>query len=495
MKRIFLTSGIIVCMACPAFAVSDNLTGSGEECVIEDLGTATDGDTVQVEAKWAANISGAITLDSNRYASSAAETAATTADTAAGVTPVYSKYATGIYGSSADATAETNPITALTTQPVMTGYSFQGFYTGKAGNGTQVICNGYQYLPAAKTVVENAGETDTWYAHWTANSYDVTYAPGAHGLGAGRTITNGVTFDSNYTILGLGDATDYSGVTAPAGYTFAGWQESLTGNAIRQSGYEYTPYHNAGSLTLTAQWTTNQYTISYLPGLAGSHTALENYVTGSTAATNVDFDMTNISLAANGFAATGYHFTGWLSSYDLEDNTLADTTYGSAEVISQYRHPDSIALTAQWAANQTTVTYSCGATQENGITGSAPESDTATYDANFAFADNLAQGGCAKTGWTFDGWTCSNLDGVQTAGGLGETWLYEGAHQGSISCVAHFTANTININWYNDEGDTVPMEVQEGAQSCTYDGSVTLPDAQHQPSKTGYTFGGWKVRE
>ena len=56
--------------------------------------------------------------------------------------------------------------------------------------------------------------------------------------------------------------------------------------------------------------------------------------------------------------------------------------------------------------------------------------------------------------------------------------------------------NSIAIDWYNDTvaNNGIKIEVQEAAQQCTYSGTITIPDEQHTPSKTGYTFGGWKLR-
>ena len=47
--------------------------------------------------------------------------------------------------------------------------------------------------------------------------------------------------------------------------------------------------------------------------------------------------------------------------------------------------------------------------------------------------------------------------------------------------VANFQPNTVTLNYDNNNGTT-----QTG--TCTYDGTITLPDS---PSKPGYTFVGW----
>ena len=46
--------------------------------------------------------------------------------------------------------------------------------------------------------------------------------------------------------------------------------------------------------------------------------------------------------------------------------------------------------------------------------------------------------------------------------------------------------NTINLNWNPDNGNA------NSQSQCIYDGGITLPE---QPSKSGYTFGGWSVHQ
>ncbi|MBQ3784914.1 MAG: InlB B-repeat-containing protein, partial [Alphaproteobacteria bacterium] len=50
--------------------------------------------------------------------------------------------------------------------------------------------------------------------------------------------------------------------------------------------------------------------------------------------------------------------------------------------------------------------------------------------------------------------------------------------------------NTIALHWYN--GDT-ELTVPSASQSCTYDGTLTPPATI--PTKTGYTFKGWRVKQ
>ena len=62
-------------------------------------------------------------------------------------------------------------------------------------------------------------------------------------------------------------------------------------------------------------------------------------------------------------------------------------------------------------------------------------------------------------------------------------------YSGTSNLQAGWQANTIQLHWYN--GDT---EITSGVPtSCTYDGTLTPPTTI--PTRTGYTFKGWRVKQ
>ena len=62
-------------------------------------------------------------------------------------------------------------------------------------------------------------------------------------------------------------------------------------------------------------------------------------------------------------------------------------------------------------------------------------------------------------------------------------------YSGNSNLAADWQPNTINLRWYNENEK---LTVQQSAQSCTYDGTLTIPSTP--PTRTGYTFAGWAVR-
>ena len=61
---------------------------------------------------------------------------------------------------------------------------------------------------------------------------------------------------------------------------------------------------------------------------------------------------------------------------------------------------------------------------------------------------------------------------------------------GTVRLRARYEPNTINIRWYNNNTELNPTNT--AANTCDYDDDLTLPNTQ--PTRTGYTFAGWRVR-
>jgi len=66
-------------------------------------------------------------------------------------------------------------------------------------------------------------------------------------------------------------------------------------------------------------------------------------------------------------------------------------------------------------------------------------------------------------------------------------------YSGTSNLQANWRANTIQLHWYEDSDATTEMNVASASQSCVYDGTLTPPATI--PTKTGYTFKGWRVKQ
>jgi len=119
--------------------------------------------------------------------------------------------------------------------PTRTGYIFAGWYTA-ATDGTIVTADS-KYATAADS---------TLYAHWTANSYTVSF--NANG-GTCPTTSKSVTYNSTYGTLPEPTRT---------GYTFEGWYTAATDGTIVTADSKYA---TAADSTLYAHWAEN-YTVT-----------------------------------------------------------------------------------------------------------------------------------------------------------------------------------------------------------------------------------------
>ena len=176
---------------------------------------------------------------------------------------------------------------------------------------------------------------DTVYVKWTINSYTVTFV-----LGNGK---DNVVLTQNYG----------TEITAPEnpvreGYTFGGWDKTIP---------ETVPAEN---LTITAKWTVNQYTITFVLGNGKDNVVLtQDFGTAITAPTP---------------KMSGYTFDGW------------------DKIVPETMPANDVTITAQWKINKYTITFVLGngnddvvLTQDYGTAITAPENPV-------------------REGYTFGGW-------------------------------------------------------------------------------------------
>ena len=234
-----------------------------------------------------------------------------TFDTAGGsvVTPITQNYGTAITAPAA---------------PIRTGYTFAGWSPA---------------LPAAMPA-----ENMTVTAQWTVNQYTITFDT------AGGSEVAPITQDYG------------TAITAPAapirtGYTFAGWSPALPATMP------------AENMTVTAQWTVNQYTITFdTAGGSAIAPITQDYGTPITAPADP--------------TKTGYTFVGW------------------SPALPAAMPAENMTVTAQWRVNRYTITYDLdGGTADDNPTGYTVETETFTLKNP------------TRPGYIFSGWSGTGLTG------------------------------------------------------------------------------------
>jgi len=135
-------------------------------------------------------------------------------------------------------------------------------------------------------------------------------------------------------------------------------------------------------------------------------------------------------------------------------------------------------LVAQYEPQEYGITYDCG----TGIGGTSRGS--VTYGTNYQFMANY----CTKQGNQFNVWSCDNGVGNK-AESLTENWTTVPTNpESNITCIATWTPNDIDLIWF----DGYTQYTNGTSNTCEYGDGVTLP--QTPPTKTGYTFMGWRIR-
>ncbi|MBR6010444.1 MAG: InlB B-repeat-containing protein [Alphaproteobacteria bacterium] len=514
MKKLFLTSGVILCMACPALATTDidysngsyTAGGATPTCVEDITGQTEQLSTAEFEARWTP-IPYTIA-----FAAGTAGTHTPSGSTAS-VTPVtfdstnIALTANGFTQSGYHFTGWESPVdlTDGTAAPVDPGYVLYRGTQANTPNGdySSGTVASYGYVPASGTTV-------TLTAQWAPNTYDVVYNPGTAKNGStthavsGTAYTDTATYEAAYTVL---NNTNSNLGFSQTGYHFTGWRadndivtptstalsDSNTAGGTQFSAGATPTYKVLGAVNMYAQWAPDQYDISYNSGLHGSASTDPYEVTNGL---TYDSTWTPAAFASTGITAdSGYTFSHWNTS---SDDTGA--TYVAGTEQAAWTSEQGLSLYAIYTANPYTISYNCGSAVSGSAStagGSVPGTQNVSMDGPYTLAANT----CTMSGYTFNGWSCPNLPGTPTMPADAETKTYFAggatgtySYAGSITCTAQWKPNDITLNWYNDtvaNGGTAINVSGTDAESCTYDDTIDLAPL---PTKTGYHFTGWTLR-
>lgn len=330
---------------------------------------------------------------------------------------------------------------------VRDGYTFTGW---KRADNQQAYGDG-QWVTNLTTQPDGIV---TMVAQWSANEAHIRYNPnppaGKTTGGQGTPNWDGHTGDTP-TIGQNGWTID--------GYTFAGWATSPDGSGARYApGASWTAN---GTLTLYAQWTPGQASLTYDGnGATGGKTDPQ---TGKTDE--------KINVRDNGFTRDGYTFVTW--------NTQADCKGNAVKPNSEWTLRGSSTLYACWAGNAQTLTYhGNGATGGNTAAQSGKTGDELTTNAN----------GFTRDGYTFVRWDTAK-DGSGTAYGEGKNGVSQYVMKpAGNDLYAIWKANPATIQYRNDWPNTTGS-----TPDTTGNTGDTVTISQNSFDRPGYTFTGWST--
>ncbi len=242
------------------------------------------------------------------------------------------------------------------------GYTFAGWYTSATG-GLQVT---------ASTKVQTAND-HTLYAHWTANSYDVTLKANG-GMGADQVVS--ATYNSKMPTK-LKNGGD---IVAPTktGYSFTGYfkgDAKYYDNNDNNLTPTNTKWTTVGNGTLLAGWQANTYTVSF-NGNGGSNANNKT----------VTYDATYGELPSS--TRTGYTFVGWFTEAVGGTQIIENTTVQITAAQTLYAH---------WTAKGYTIDLNNQSATTAGTT-----SLSVVYDSNANLTGAITLP--TKTNCTFEGY-------------------------------------------------------------------------------------------
>ena len=263
-------------------------------------------------------------------------------------------------------------------------------------------------------------ENVTVKATWTANTYMVSFD--ANG-GSCTTASKSVTYASTYGDLPT---------PTREGYTFTGWYDGET------KVEDTTTYQTAGDKTLTARWSADAYTVTYY--VDNSKVAEQGYTYGA-------------SITPYVFQKPGYTVSAWKQSD------------GSA--LPAAMPAKNLSVYATTAIITYTISY-----ELNGGTNAAGNPASYTVET-----DTIMLGDPSKTGYTFNGWSGTELNGENNM-----TVVIAKGSTGDRSYQAHWTISKYTITFDTDGGSEIAPIAQD------YGTAITAPT---DPIRDGYRFDGW----
>ncbi len=267
--------------------------------------------------------------------------------------------------------------------PTRTGYTFDGWFTDPDdGEGDEVTTD---------TCYDTAGDT-TLYAHWTANTYNVTLN---RNIATGTNDFTGGSYATGTTSLTATYDDTYPDITVPVrnGYTFNGYYTDATGGeqVYNSSGGSSLTYTTADDQTLYAHWTANtiSITLDQQSGTNGTTAFKYTYDTNKYYNSSGE-EITSITIPTR----TGYTFGGYYTSTGGSGTQYITSSGGFTNSLFKNIYASST-LYAKWTENSYTIAFNA-----NGGSGSMNSITGVLYTASQTLTTNAFY----RYGYLFKGW-------------------------------------------------------------------------------------------
>ena len=320
--------------------------------------------------------------------------------------------------------------------PVMTGKTFEGWYTKETG-GDKV-----------DTFTFPDSGSITYYAHWKDAEYTVTFNYNGGKVGDATSSTVKVTH---------GQTVDTVPEPTLSGSSLKGWQNLTTGETMTAEDIKAAKV--TADVIYNAVWSGNSYTVTF-----------SNYDGNPDSVATVTVTEGAAPVAPVVKAPEGKVFLYW------KDNA-SENTY-TAEELTKLQVKEDMDFTAVFGEDSYTITF---ITSNGSFEGGATQT-TITKRGGQTLAENdfptVTDNTANFTGWYYNGTTKSAKEWASTP--VSGNMTFVAAFEGKVTV----SFNTMGGVW-TESGQQYANGIEGNAGD-----TMTLPKAEHI-TRTGYTFTGW----
>ena len=322
-----------------------------------------------------------------------------------------------------------NPNTRLDNE----GNNYQDFLGWDDGNGN---------VSLIVTIPKGSIGDRTYTAVWRENQDDYAIRYNLHEgtLEAGKSNPNTYTRQTETFTLNNPNKN---------GYTFTGWIGTGLTNATKTVTI---PKGSSGDRDYEANYEVIPYTISYEGITEEEKAALRN---------KTDYNIETPTFSINNPSREGYNFLGWSGTGITDKSTSVSVPQGST---------GDRTYIANWELISYSLTYT--------LNGGDYEAGKSNPDKYYVTSDPITLNNPSKTGYTFKGWSGTDLTGNENT-----TVVIPTGSQGHRSFLANYTPITYHIYYDYDEGN-LPSGVTNPDTYTIESAEITF----NSPEKEGYTF-------
>ena len=388
--------------------------------------------------------------------------------------------------------------------PQKSGYTFDGYWTGRNQTGEEVVdATGAVCSSVTKFNDDNtdSNRQTTVYAHWTNNEYSVIYKSNYTNPETGEVIgspdsqyRDRVTYGSSYQVKD-------SMFNAPSGYKFKKWNTKPDGTGETWTVGESNKYSKTFSTTLYAIWTpsANQYTEKhYIEDKDGKITKDGIKFTEYSSEVKTNNIKTGSKIKVIAKSITGYKFVSTMTDCNSSAGTDANgyttikvTADGKAYVNYYYTKKD----------------YTLTIRKGSGITSVSGAGENGTIQVKYNDEVNIDAVVDSDNGYSWSGWTeTANKTSVTTtkeyhfkmpAKNLDYTANANQNQKFTLTVIPlakkDSSTTSTSATWYDPVSKTTKT-ANKGTKitfTLNYNGTLAIAN----PERTSFNYEGWKMYE